>query len=207
MFIAQQYFNVSSNENIKIINTENTKSNILIELSHDDNTASSSSEVNDLSEKKLNIIKSASSDLKDKLALEISNLDAAKSLCISNNSIASTLTNSSQLNPSLTSQDRFQQQTINPAGHHQSTEIIPDWIKENAHVIVTTNSVMNKRGYVRYIGLTKFAAGIWIGVELEEPHGKNDGALKGVRYFKCPENKGVFVKADKLTLLSETNDN
>jgi hypothetical protein len=30
---------------------ENTKSNILIELSHDDNTASSSSEVNDLSEK------------------------------------------------------------------------------------------------------------------------------------------------------------
>ena len=100
---------------------------------------------------------------------------------LSNNSIASTLTNKSQ--------------------HHQQAQI-PDWVKENAHVIVSTNSVMNKPGYIRFIGPAKFnPEGIWIGVELEQPFGKNDGSLKGVTYFKCPENRGVFVRADKLSLV------
>ena len=108
--------------------------------------------------------------LKEKL-FTVGNLDPDKSRSNSNNSIASTLTNSSQLT-SITSQDRLNQQS-------QATEIIPDWVIENSRVIVSTNSVMNKRGFVRYIGATKFAQGIWIGVEQEEPHGNHDGALKG----------------------------
>lgn len=45
-------------------------------------------------------------------------------------------------------------------------------------------------GILRYCGATQFAQGIWAGVELEEPLGKNDGTLKGVVYFKCPRNHG-----------------
>ena len=118
------------------------------------------------------------------LAIEQTNL--VKSL--SNNSILSTITNDSQ------KLESHGQQKIT------ENEILPEWMKDNCHVIVSTNSVMNKPGFIRYIGLTKFAHGTWIGVELEQAFGKNDGSYKGIRYFKCPENHGVFVRADKLSL-------
>lgn len=40
----------------------------------------------------------------------------------------------------------------------------------------------------------QFAAGDWIGIELDQPEGKNDGSVNGVRYFDCQENHGLFVK-------------
>lgn len=78
-------------------------------------------------------------------------------------------------------------------------EILPEWVKLEAHVIVTTNSVKNKRGYIKFIGKTKFNNGIWIGVELEDSVGKNDGSVDNISYFTCPKNKGVFVRHDKLS--------
>lgn len=37
-------------------------------------------------------------------------------------------------------------------------------------------------GVIRYMGETDFAKGEWCGVELDEPLGKNDGAVAGTRY-------------------------
>ncbi|GFS49300.1 CAP-Gly domain-containing linker protein 3 [Trichonephila clavipes] len=54
-----------------------------------------------------------------------------------------------------------------------------------------------KMGILRYCGGTQFAQGIWAGVELEEPLGKNDGTLKGVTYFKCSQNHGTHSKVVK----------
>ncbi|XP_035209279.1 CAP-Gly domain-containing linker protein 3-like [Stegodyphus dumicola] len=56
-----------------------------------------------------------------------------------------------------------------------------------------------KVGILRYCGATQFAQGIWAGVELEEPLGKNDGTLKGVAYFKCPQNHGIFAPINKIS--------
>jgi len=52
-----------------------------------------------------------------------------------------------------------------------------------------------KRGEIVFIGETKFAAGWWIGVVLDEPCGNNDGSVKGVRYFECDDKHGKLLKA------------
>ncbi|RKO88278.1 Eb1cEB3C HETERODIMER in complex WITH the CAP-Gly domain of P150glued, partial [Blyttiomyces helicus] len=53
-------------------------------------------------------------------------------------------------------------------------------------------------GVVRYIGLTLFATGRWVGVELAEPKGKNDGSVMGKRYFDCKQDYGMFVRTSQI---------
>jgi dynactin 1 len=57
------------------------------------------------------------------------------------------------------------------------------------------------KGTVRFSGHTQFSQGKWIGVELSEPKGKNDGTVNGVAYFSCRLNYGVFVRASQVRVL------
>ncbi|CAI6330439.1 unnamed protein product [Periconia digitata] len=56
-----------------------------------------------------------------------------------------------------------------------------------------------RRGTVMYLGLVPEIPGIgfWVGVALDEPTGKNDGSVKGKRYFDCGSNYGVFVRPER----------
>ena len=58
-----------------------------------------------------------------------------------------------------------------------------------------------KSGTVRFMGRTEFKEGIWVGIELNEPSGKNDGSVQGVSYFKCPPKFGLFAPPHKVTKL------
>jgi len=55
-------------------------------------------------------------------------------------------------------------------------------------------SVVSYEGTVRYVGKTSFAPGAWVGIELSEAVGKNDGSVQGTKYFECPPNHGIFVR-------------
>ena len=50
-------------------------------------------------------------------------------------------------------------------------------------------------GTCKYFGTTLFREGYWVGVELDQPNGKNDGSVEGTRYFSCRPKYGLFARA------------
>jgi len=50
--------------------------------------------------------------------------------------------------------------------------------------------VLSQAGILRFFGATEFASGTFAGVELDDPVGKNDGSLGGIRYFTCAPKHG-----------------
>ncbi|OCK80188.1 hypothetical protein K432DRAFT_50544 [Lepidopterella palustris CBS 459.81] len=57
-----------------------------------------------------------------------------------------------------------------------------------------------RRGTIAFIGPVPEIPGLgpWIGIALDEPTGKNDGSVKGKRYFTCAANCGVFVRPERV---------
>ncbi|RDA93858.1 hypothetical protein CP533_6356 [Ophiocordyceps camponoti-saundersi (nom. inval.)] len=60
-----------------------------------------------------------------------------------------------------------------------------------------------RRATVRFVGQTSFQVGEWVGVELEDKTGKNDGSVQGERYFDCPMGYGMFVKPMMATIIAQ----
>ncbi|KAH0173140.1 hypothetical protein KCU67_g1417, partial [Aureobasidium melanogenum] len=63
-----------------------------------------------------------------------------------------------------------------------------------------SESSLERRGTVKYIGPVPEIPGIgaWVGIALDEPTGKNDGTVKGTRYFQCGANCGVIVRPERV---------
>ncbi|XP_039992669.1 CAP-Gly domain-containing linker protein 4-like isoform X3 [Xiphias gladius] len=58
--------------------------------------------------------------------------------------------------------------------------------------------VGQRTGVVQFYGKTSFAPGLWLGIELDKPSGKNDGSVGGVRYFSCPTKHGIFAPPSRV---------
>ncbi|XP_072220859.1 CAP-Gly domain-containing linker protein 4 isoform X2 [Leuresthes tenuis] len=56
-----------------------------------------------------------------------------------------------------------------------------------------------KVGTLRFCGSTEFSGGLWAGVELDKPEGKNDGSVAGVQYFTCRAKHGIFAPLSKIS--------
>jgi len=60
-------------------------------------------------------------------------------------------------------------------------------------------------GTVRFVGLTHFSHGYWVGLELESRIGKNDGSVQGQKYFSCKTDYGIFVRPNQVKILNGTH--
>ncbi|CAF1623117.1 unnamed protein product, partial [Adineta ricciae] len=59
-----------------------------------------------------------------------------------------------------------------------------------------------KFGTLKYLGKIHVAEGMWCGIQLDEPSGKNDGSVSGKRYFTCQQRYGLFsplARVEKVT--------
>lgn len=56
---------------------------------------------------------------------------------------------------------------------------------------------------IQFAGETQFAGGYWLGVELDDASGKNDGAVQGQRYFDCKPGYGMFVRPSVAVVLTQ----
>ena len=71
---------------------------------------------------------------------------------------------------------------------------MPTWLVVGACV----STEFGDEGFVRFVGTTSFRDGIWVGVELVRPKGKNNGSVQGVKYFECAPEHGLFARPQKL---------
>ncbi|XP_063300161.1 CAP-Gly domain-containing linker protein 4 isoform X1 [Pelobates fuscus] len=113
--------------------------------------------------------------------------DAAK--CNINTSIRSK-------SSSVKSVNGLQNRSVSAAGQDQAE------FQAGDRVLV----VGRRSGTVRFYGKTSFAPGFWCGIELDKPHGKNDGTVAGIEYFLCPPKHGVFAPPSRVQRLSGSMD-
>ncbi|KAG6380679.1 dynein associated protein-domain-containing protein [Boletus reticuloceps] len=62
------------------------------------------------------------------------------------------------------------------------------------------------KGIVRFFGTTSFAPGKWVGIELFEPKGKNDGSIQAIAYFSCKPLYGVFIRPSQVKILAAEHE-
>ena len=85
------------------------------------------------------------------------------------------------------------------------TPVDPELMKDLAEKIEAGNRCEvfpgGRRATVRYVGKAEaLGPGWWIGVEYDDPVGKHDGTVKGVKFFECGAGFGGVVRPDKVTV-------
>ncbi|KAH9277604.1 CAP-Gly domain-containing linker protein 4 [Echinococcus granulosus] len=75
----------------------------------------------------------------------------------------------------------------------------------SAKFSATAAATSGRMGRLRYCGPVEFASGVWVGIELDEAYGKDNGSVNGVSYFECAPNHGIFAPIGRVYKVSRTN--
>ncbi|CCH43575.1 Cell polarity protein alp11 [Wickerhamomyces ciferrii] len=78
----------------------------------------------------------------------------------------------------------------------QSNESKAKELKEGSRFRTVNDKDGERRGVIRYVGKVPEIDpdSIWVGVQFDEPVGKNNGSIKGVSYFTANQNYGGFLR-------------
>eukprot|EP00004_Rigifila_ramosa_P019339 TRINITY_DN4899_c0_g1_i1.p2 TRINITY_DN4899_c0_g1~~TRINITY_DN4899_c0_g1_i1.p2 ORF type:complete len:255 (+),score=61.67 TRINITY_DN4899_c0_g1_i1:56-766(+) len=58
-----------------------------------------------------------------------------------------------------------------------------------------------RRGAIRFVGpAPALGSGTWVGIELDEATGKNNGTVNGIRLFSCAPSHGIVLRPDKVAV-------
>jgi DNA repair exonuclease SbcCD ATPase subunit len=55
-------------------------------------------------------------------------------------------------------------------------------------------------GTVAFVGEVSFAGGVWLGIKLDSPTGKNNGVVNDIKYFDAEEKHGIFLRPSRCKL-------
>jgi len=66
---------------------------------------------------------------------------------------------------------------------------------KNGDVILTSRGLI---GVVKYIGPLQGSEAEFFGIKLGEGSGECNGSFRGVKYFECPPNKGLFIDRSEI---------
>ena len=67
-------------------------------------------------------------------------------------------------------------------------------------LVKTSTGDSTRQAEVMFVGkIEQIAPGYWIGVQYDEPVGKNDGSVQGIRFFDCAPDHGGFLRPDKIS--------
>ncbi|KAK0411967.1 hypothetical protein QR680_005952 [Steinernema hermaphroditum] len=72
--------------------------------------------------------------------------------------------------------------------------------------IVQATKQCDRKAKIAFLGTTQFSEGNWVGVVYDEPLGKNDGSVNGLRYFTCENLHGGFVKPRSVVVVLQEEE-
>ncbi|XP_037926224.1 kinesin-like protein KIF13B isoform X3 [Hermetia illucens] len=141
---------------------------------------------------------SRSTDMSDKNKNAIVNNRKVDSNCNASESPQILKSDHNQLEDNTTTERmRSAKSEVAPDYAKAESEIAPEWVAVGESVLIRP---YNWSGVICFVGPTHFQSGLWVGVELDTPTGRNDGTVQGIQYFICKPRHGIFVRHDKLIL-------
>ncbi|CAI2201180.1 17680_t:CDS:2, partial [Funneliformis geosporum] len=93
--------------------------------------------------------------------------------------------------------------SLQPKPHQTKLATIPNPdISVGRRIILPTKN--NAPGAIQFLGETEFAKGIWVGIVLDNPVGKNNGVVANTKYFTADETEAIELALDDVGEVSRS---